>query len=249
MGTVNLSDVTIGITSFLRPGFVHGVWDGIGYSFREAKSIIADDSDIPMHLAPWDIRLPFDSGLSAKRNAIVRATKTKYLLMGSDDFLYNQKAREGVELMREVLEQHPEVDVAAGRYNNNKYEGFIDYNVDHSYLKEIPLTSNANPYSRNPTTYKVDLTANYFLARTDKMPLWEESLKIGGEHILWFLILKQNKQTVLWVPGAEIDPQPRSQGKPDPRYRQYRKRAIDAHNWMKGYLGVTDYIDFNGGVS
>lgn len=247
---MRLDDVTIGLTSFLRFGFLRNAIKDINYNYPECEVLTVDDSDGGIgqavdKLTTTVVSMPFDSGIGAKRNEMVRRAKTQYLLMGTDDFLFDQQSRHGVELMAQALENNPGVDVACGRFNNNHYEGHIRH-VPGEYIKEIPLDINSPRWGDNPECYRVDLTANYFLARTDRIAPWNEEMKIGGEHIMWFLRMLGWDRTLVWVPGAEIMQQPYWMGAQDLRYNRMRMRCWDGHNKMKELLNIKRYIGFDG---
>ena len=246
---MNLSDVTIGITAFLRPGYLRNAIETVGVSFPECELAIADDSGYPYagHPGNWktSIVLPFDSGLCKKRNALVAATDTKYLLLGSDDFVFDKEARKGVEAMLLVLKTDPTIDVACGRVNNKPYEGFLEY-VPGSHIREtrFELETKFGLTNDSRVWYDVDITANYFLARTETIVPWQDELKIGGEHALWFLRMGQAGRRFVWVPGVNINTATGLEQ--DSRYIGFRRRAFDGHNRMKQILDIKDYIDFNG---
>jgi glycosyltransferase involved in cell wall biosynthesis len=245
---MSLQDVTILVTTFLRPGYLRKTLEGIRANLPECPVLVVDDSDNP---SAESIHLPFDSGLPAKRNAGVKACTTKYLLMGCDDFDFSTaEARAGVEKLVRVMDEFPEIDVAGGRVDHRPYEGFLEYNPG-EYIKETPLTGEGPA----GTVYlTVDLTVNYFMARTESIrPFpWPEEMRIGGEHVCFFLDLKLANKYVVWVPGVNVNTLKLGQGSnvQDPRYRGFRMRAINlGHPLMKKRYDIKDYIGFDGGKS
>jgi glycosyltransferase involved in cell wall biosynthesis len=234
-----LSDISILITTFLRDGALATCIQRIKDTLPECPIIVTDDG----YPADWKnslkgvtyIQLPFDSGLPAKRNAGVQACKTKYLLMGCDDFDFGcAEARQGVVKLYALMENYPDADVAGGRHENQPYEGFLTY-VPGEYIKETRLKpSFVNTVTGTAQCYRVDLTVNYFLMRvaTTRGIPWDERMKIGGEHGDWFLELKLQKKNVVWVPGVNINALRRyNQGnnwpKDHPDYGRYRNRAVE----------------------
>ena len=255
-----LSDITIAITSFLRFGYLAECLRQAKEHLPECRIVVADDSGTPPPV-PDDaglISLPWDSGLTKKRNAIVRAATTPYVLLYCDDFATDADARAGVEKLLSVLENpaYP-VDVAGGRVDNQSYEGFLEY-VKGSHIKETRLVLNGGSDLYNvglPGCFKVDLTVNYFLARTDvlrEVPWDEEIAPIGGEHVQEFLDLKQAGKTVVWVPGANVNTLRLGAGADvqDPRYGGFRRRAYSmGHTIMKKKYSIQRYVGFDGDVS
>ena len=245
----SLADTTILITSFLRPGCLAQCIAGIAANLPECDCLVVDDGDLDgehfFRLRPGRfISLPFDSGLPAKRNAGVNAATTNYVLLGCDDFVFDAKARLGVEFMIEELDLNPDLDLVGGRVDGRPYEGFLEY-VPGEYIKETRLE--AVDYF-----HECDLTVNYFLARTEVLKNfpWPEEMKIGGEHVCFFLDLKLAGRRVAWLKGANINTQPYDPSKQDPRYPEFRARARTlGHPLMKKRYGIKHYIGFEGDVS
>src|SRR5665213_903542 len=235
-----LNDVTILITSFLRPGLLTECLKRIKAYLPECPCIVVDDSNIPMQGVT--IQLPFDVGLTVKRNAGVQATKTKYVLIGSDDFNFDAVAHQGILKMLDVLEHNPDTDLAAGRHNNLPYEGFLDY-VPGSHIKETRLDPDGKQLF-----YQVDLTVNYFIARTETLRQipWDETIvPIGGEHGDFFLSLKEAHKKVVWIPGVNINSLPFDSRKQHPNYDRLRGRAKSTgHQIFLKKRGIDKYYGF-----
>lgn len=220
---MNLSDVTILITSFLRPGYLVDCLAGIKANLPECEVVIVDDSDINIPV-PNVISLPYDSGLPAKRNHGIAATRTPYVLMGSDDFDFSTKeARDGIERMLSALESHPEIDVAGGDVGGEGHwkGGNTLIVAPGQYIAQKPVKT--LPSGVTPC----DIVLNYFIARTESIrPFpWDERMKIGGEHGDWFLTLKDNGVRVAYISGVNITVLPHNARKEDPRYSKLRGRA------------------------
>jgi len=241
---MGLQDVTILITTFLRPGYLERCVQGAKINLSECVLLVVDDSEIKSPLA--NIELPFDSGLAMKRNVGVAACKTKYLLLGCDDFDFSTlEARQGVEKLIKILDENPEIDIAGGRVDGHPYEGNLEY-APGEYIREHRVIGNPN----NPFT-PVDLTVNYFMGRTEIMKQfpWPEEMRIGGEHVCFFLDLKHAGRKVVWVPGVNINTLYLgiALNVQDPRYGGYRRRAINlGHPLMKKRYNIKNYIGFEG---
>ncbi len=239
-----LSDVTILVTTFLRPGYLGECLRGIAENLPECKAVVAaDDCDLTWNkYLPNDqwIQLPFDSGLTAKRNATVNLSKTVYSLLASDDFDF-RSTREGIEKMVLFLDQNPDVDVVVGRVNNKEYEGLLEY-VPGEYIKEHRV----KPMHSGPT--QIDIGINYFLARTEvlrEVP-WDEGIRpIGGEHADWFLSMKQAGMRVVFLPGVNITTMLYNPKWQHPDYKAYRRRAQQGHELFLKKRGVKRYYSFD----
>lgn len=249
-----LADITILITSFLRPGYLLECVQGIRMQLPDCQIMIVDDSDGKVSPTPYldvpnctFVMMPFDSGLTVKRNRGVELCDTKYLLMGSDDFDFStHEAKAGVLKLINFLDERHNFSVAGGRHQDIPYEGFLDYRpgefIKETRLKVHPLLEWA----------PVDLTVNYFLARVSDIRgiEWDERMKIGGEHGDWFLELKQQGRKVAWVKGVNIDPQPHDNAKMLPEYPAYRMRAKElGHKIFKEKRNIRSYIGFDGDKS
>lgn len=227
-----LSNISILITTFLRDEYLFECIRRISRMMPNIQMVVVDDGYPSEEKTAWRLAfregghewatLPFDSGLPAKRNLGAKLCKTKYLLMGCDDFDFgNIDAVLGIQKLRSILDLNPDIDVASGRHCNNPYEGFLEY-VPGSHIKETWL----KPDGKHDF-YQVDLTVNYFMARTEmvrEVP-WDERMKIGGEHGDWFLELKQRGKKVVWVPGVNISEFQVPNGM-HPDYGKYRGRAV-----------------------
>jgi len=242
---VNLSDVTILITSFMRPGYLATCVAGIRKNLADVPIVIVDDSGDVVDLEPYPeafrVKLDFDAGLSAKRNAGVDVCKTKYVLLSHDDNDFsNPETRAGIERLFEVLESHPEIDVAAGRLDDRPYEGLLEH-VHGSHVKEHRL---GRPV-RYQEFFPCDITGNYFLARTDllRQYRWDNELKLH-EHGEWFLTLKDAGRLTVWVPGVKGPCQRKDPSKQHPDYDRYRARK-ECHQLFMAKRGISQYFSFD----
>lgn len=229
----NLSKISVLITTFLRDGNLEACIGILRSHMPDIKIIVVDDGHMTdkkllmykaLTAAGHTVLLvPFDTGLAEKRNIGIRACSTEYLLMGCDDFVFDNSARAGVEKLLSVLESNPSFALASGRVNNVPYEAFLE-TMPGEYVKEHPLV-----IKKQKPFYKVDLTVNYFLARMNLIrdTPYDSRMKIGGEHGDWFLEMKEKGRVTVYVPGVNIlnmDSTGHIEGN-DPNYDSYRSRA------------------------
>jgi hypothetical protein len=260
---VSLHDVGIIIPTFLRRAHLRRALASAKLNFSEAKLVVACDDDLGDEGRTGDhtrwVQLPFDSGLTAKRNAAVQfCADRKYVLVGCDDFLFDAEAYEGANKLQEVLEAHPNVDCAVGRVNNIRYEGFLELKTG-EYIREHRLAMGHSqepgggwhvPFCLLPhVMWNIDLGINYFMARTQvlfDLP-WDETIRpIGGEHADFFLTLKLAQKRVVWVPDVNITTINLPYELQDPRYSQMRCRAFrTGHKIFLDKWGVKKYIAFD----
>ena len=247
----SLEDVTILIPTFHRRGYLERAVSDINSNLPDCKIVIVSDDGIltPDWAYDFWITLPYDAGLTSKRNAGVKASRTKYTLLGSDDFDFSTlEFRRGLVRMTEVLDAHPEIDAVSGRVIRNDYEGFIEY-VPGQYIKEHRLNKLSKPnYWQPHPVWKIDISHNFFLARTDvllEVP-WDESIRpIGGEHVDWFLDMKDANKVIVFLPTAEISEMDYDASMQHPDYLTFRSRCWDGHNLMMKKRDIKRYVSFD----
>lgn len=259
-----LSDITIAIPTFLRNGYCVACIKAVQEYLPECQVIVADDGDAHGTFRhKWKgfkysgIQLPFDSGLSIKRNAIVKACETSLVLMFCDDFKADEECRAGVLRMLEVLDQWPSIAVAAGRVDKRPYEATLEY-VSGSHIREtrVDVGRAANEQltcNGRPSWLPVDLAVNYFLARTAMMRdcPWPEDIRpIGGEHVAFYLDAKMKGYTTVFVHGVNVRTMTLGPDAQDPRYPAMRARAYaTGHAAMKKHYNIDKFIGMAGDVS
>ncbi len=160
--------------------------------------IVADDGNItpgkrevyetyrkilPMQL----ITLPFDTGISAGRNAIVDQCTTEYLLMLDDD----QIVPENIGDLLLIMEQNTSLGGISGVWNDNGKQrcGATNLFVSGKYvvkdIRQKPKKMSAGKLSY----YVYDFIPNSTLFRTEclrQIP-WDPFYKIGSEHLDFYL--------------------------------------------------------------
>lgn len=244
-----LEQITIVIPTFHRRGYLRDCLQIIGENLSECKVVVvSDDGVIPQ--TKNEIYLPYDSGLTAKRNAGVKAVHTPYTLIASDDFDFSTPdARKSIMTMAWMLKNESEVDVAAGRVNNKPYEGYLEY-VPGEYIKEHRLNFGDIPpiWFNFVPAWRVDIAANFFLARTSvllEVP-WDEAIRpIGGEHADWFLDMKAADKTTAFLPSTNVNTLPYDASKQHSQYREFRRRCWTGHEQMMKKRNIKKYYSFD----
>jgi len=233
------SSVCVLIKTFLRDRHLEETIRGLQMRVPEIKIVVVDDGEdtnrkIQLaqrlrdqgHVYIW---LPKDSGFGAKANAGIAACDRPFVLIGSDDFDFNEGlfVRRGIRSMLTVLNSRPEIAVASGRVDNIPYEFLLDLGDDWAQMKR----GHRGNGSVGPVQYQLcDLTVNYSLIRREVFDVvsWDgdkDSPKIGGgEHGAFYVDLKRAGFQVAYVVGVNINQLKRI--KPDPRYLEMRMRAL-----------------------
>lgn len=178
-------EVTIVVKTFLRPKTISRFVKSARQIFR-GKIIVVDDS--PQPWAAKDpqvqvIHLPFDVGVSAGRNAGVKAVKTPFTIISDDDYVFTRVTDWSLAL--DYLKRNPEVTGVAATVIEIPRGYSIDfdgYKIFHGALP--PLYPSGTMIDSYPVKQVV---ANVFLARTEalKQFTWDERLKIC-EHVDFF---------------------------------------------------------------
>lgn len=110
---LELERVTAIIKTFERPRLLARLVRSLQRCFPALSMIVADDSRAPSHLpGVRTIELPFDSGVSAGRQAALDAVQTELTWVLDDDFIVLHGTRLG-SVVR-ALERHPELDLVGG---------------------------------------------------------------------------------------------------------------------------------------
>jgi glycosyltransferase involved in cell wall biosynthesis len=261
----DLSKVSILIKTFLRDNHLEEAIAGIMVTMPEVRMIIVDDGDRSARKkAIYDdlyqhghaiIEMPFDSGFGAKSNAAIDTVKDyilerPYLLIGSDDFDFRPATvRQGIERLVAVLDGDPEIAIASGRVNGNRYEGWLRDHGDR--IVEEYITFDQPRHVNGVTHHLCNLTVNYSLIRgsilgSDKIH-WDDDVKIGGgEHGAFFVDVMRAGHKVAYVPQVDIKEQ--VQKPTDRRYQTFRGRASRPGRPCFQRRGIREYVMFGGGV-
>lgn len=258
------SRVAVLIKTFLRDGYLLRTIDAIEKHLPGMKMVIVDDGyesreKIALyaqlrrrgHACHW---LPFDTGFGAKANAGIQYMDREYTLIGSDDFDFaGRGVAEGIQKLISVLDAREDVGSAAGRVDNNPYEGFIEYGE--GYIREQRLNPDTVPFELTPEGvkyYLVDHTVNYNLVRSKLLGpgrvTWVEH-KIGGDHFDFYHDIRTKmRMKIAWVPGVNITQQRGIHPRNHPKYGHYRARAKQAIPSFMNKHGITRFIAFDGRV-
>lgn len=168
--------VTAIIKTFERPRLLRRLLASLGRHFPGMSVIVADDSRVPSQFpGVRTLALPFDSGVSAGRQAALEAVRTELTWVLDDDFVLYAGSRLGEVLG--ALEEHAELDLVGGQV------------IDLPLLSRRGSTSDRlYPTTRAPRlplgtrfgqVEVCDKVPNFFVARTEKLRQvgWDARLK------------------------------------------------------------------------
>lgn len=244
----------VGIKTFLRERTFFKTLDAIEEHFPyRYKLYIADDGSVTDEKARryrelekeghQIIHLPFDSGISAGRNAIAKRMGEKYILMMDDDIRLANP--ESVKRMLSVLEKDESLGLVSGvlEHENgypvggDEYCRGLRFEFRDKFLLRWP--ANSAIHSVNGSSYRTaDQVVNFFLARSELFYdiLWDEKIKVEWEHIDFFLRLAKTRwKAAVCLDAKAIHARPEH----DVTYNQHRCRIAPQYFLQKhGINGV-----------
>lgn len=224
--------ITVGVTSFIRYEKTEQCLRSIWKFWPNASVILADNGNKDLsleHLCPHTgrfryVKLPFDEGLSACRNAIIDRVSTPFLLQMEDDFIVDERCN--VAAMLDILHQAQDIGVVGGQHESGYRAGMripIPTVLEHCATKRIDLpkvrTANGNEY------FYSEFASNFALFRMEMFQdhRWDESLKLG-EHIEFYLRVKEANRWVVASTFASQIGHDKEDRKGD--YSFYRRRGL-----------------------
>lgn len=244
----------IGIKTFLRERTLFKTLDAVEEHFPYPyKLYIADDGTITQEKASTYrelekeghqiIRLPFDSGISAGRNATVKRVGEKYILIMDDDIRLTDS--ESMKRMLSVLEDDGNLGLVSGvlehengsPYGGEEYCRGLRFELRDGFLLRWP--ANSAIHSVNGNSYRTaDQVVNFFLARRELFYdiLWDGKIKVGWEHIDFFLALAKTRwKAAVCLDAKAIHARPEH----DFTYNQHRRSMVSQYFLQKhGINGV-----------
>ena len=194
------------IKTFERPEKLFILLKSIDKFYPKVPVIIIDDSNNPIK-KEWlphiqYVYTEYDIGLSEGRNRAVKLVKTKYFVLLDDDFEFTEQTQ--IEIFVTLLQKY-NFDLIGGKacdfgHYNYKYTGFFKVYRKVLYICLYECPSDACD------AVPVDITVNFFLAKTDvirKNP-WDSELKTR-EHDSFFLDLKKHNVKVGYTPHVSVN--------------------------------------------
>jgi GT2 family glycosyltransferase len=201
-----MKDTTAIIKTFWRDKYLFRCVESLREIYPDIKIIVGDDGFESGYklkfLKEMDceyVRLPFDCGITYARNRLIEKAKTKYVLIGDDDFKYTEEA--GLEKMRTILDKF---DIAGGRVRTfgelGNYQGFIVKKGKKLLYNELNLEE-LKKY-KGIEYGECDVIFNFFLAKREifNKVSWDENIKVAYEHSDFFLNAKKEGIKVAFLP-------------------------------------------------
>ncbi|TES92910.1 MAG: glycosyltransferase [Candidatus Cloacimonadota bacterium] len=211
-----MKDITIIITTFLRPGCLKRCVESIRKYYPDIRIIVSDNGKTPpnliyelteIHKCKY-LKLRFDSGASHAKNAALDITESKYAVIIDDDFEFTRNTN--LEKFKIVLESDDNLGIVGGKpispsgkvgtrgsklLINKKKEMFWRFPIEIPDWKEI----------KGIEYYYADYTRQFLLIRNVPDIRWDNDLKIGGLHVAFFINIKLHANwRVAYVPEVEV---------------------------------------------
>ena len=182
------------IKTFERPEKLFVLLKSIDKFYPEVPVIIIDDSKKPIK-KEWlphiqYVYTEYDIGVSEGKNRAVKLVKTKYFVPIDDDFEFTEQTH--IEVFVTLLQKY-NFDLIGGRvcdfgHSYSNFTGFL------KIYRKVLYTCLHKFSSDVPDAVPVDITVNFFLAKTDviqKNP-WDSELKTRDHHSFFFNLKKHN---------------------------------------------------------
>jgi glycosyltransferase involved in cell wall biosynthesis len=168
--------LTVLVKTFERPAVLRRLVSSIRRGYPSLPIIVVDDSRAPTKLPDVEtIVLPYDSGVSAGRQAGLDHVRTPFVVVLDDDFVFLRTTALAPAVAR--LHKNPSIDILGGQ--------LIDLPI--LRFREPPLgqifTTRATPLVPIGSTIDgllvCDKVANFYVARTERLRLvgWDAALR------------------------------------------------------------------------
>jgi len=244
----NKNGIAIGIKTFFREELLFKALDSIEEYFPlPYRLYIADDGDVSdrkeyryQQLANSGhtiIKLPFNSGISVGRNQIVKHAIEDYILIMDDDISIQDPKT--IINMKNVLDAKDDIGICSGvLYSENgsyliseKYQKGLRFELDRGMLIRHPSIKNIYKVKNSMYVY-ADQVVNFFLAKREVFDevRWDNRIKVGWEHLDFFLQLKKTKWKVASCLNSKAI---HMNSIHDPNYNYFRRSVSNNYFYSK----------------
>ena len=206
-------DLSVVVKTFQRPEALRRLVASIRRHYPDVAVLVVDDSEQRLEPVPEGIThywyLPFNSlGVSAGRNYGVQRVETEHALVCDDDMVFGRKT-DLARMLRALVATR--FDVVSCRWMDHepwrsirrgyrRYEGTLEI-VDGRLVHRLGATR--GEIDGLPV---YDIVHQFFVARTDLLRAnpWDERLKVAGEHVDFFLSLKEQGLLCTRLPDVVV---------------------------------------------
>jgi glycosyltransferase involved in cell wall biosynthesis len=206
-------DLTVLVKTFQRPDALRRLVASIRRFYPNIGVFVVDDSAEPLEPVPEGItrywHLPFDSlGLAAGRNFGLRQVETENVLVCDDDMVFGRKT-DLAKMLRTLLTTRFDIVSCMWmdhdpwrsiRRGYRRYEGTLEI-VDGTLVHRLGATRGT--VDGLPV---FDIVHQFFVASTQALgpDPYDARLKIGAEHVEFFLAIKERGLLCTRLPDAVV---------------------------------------------
>lgn len=199
-----MKDVTFCLGTILRDESLYRCVESIRESYPDSPIAVADDGHHSgaktrkMGSLKVDYhKLPFDMGLSYKRNTLVHRVTTPHVAVVDDDMVITREAQ--VDKLRRFM---PFADLAAGKVRLGSGRE-LEY-VARLHLKNRVLLMRELRSPWEDGWRRTHLALNCYVAKTEVLKAigWDNRFKTTYEHLDFFLRMRLAGRFVAYVPDA-----------------------------------------------
>ena len=240
------ASIRLVFVTMLRPESARRMIDSVRRFHPHLPITFAEQAEPPGDLQDLEgeacrILLPFDLGLAASRNQLIDSIEEDFFILGDDDFYVVSPLK--LTTAVSFLRANPDVVFLGGHVTDYFYSDDQEPRcVDFRRESNIAIDTTGNGVVLIPRTYvggevrthegvsfeRCDYVANWGIGRTSFFResgfRWSDQLKIGHEHLDFFLRLKMQfpeKRVFFWR-GLSVDHHRHREG--SDRYTSYRQR-------------------------
>lgn len=247
--------LAIAFATIERPGLVQRLVVSARRRFPDMPIYVADQSrDVAAMLPFYErfavrlVRMPFDAGVAAARNALVRAVADPFFALLDDDMVIAPETDVAGALA--ILEARPRIGVVGGllydivgtRPRPRHFELYLELDRAHRLLATIPIHwfAHRSEAVGDVRFHHADAVMNFAVFRRamfSDVVRWDERYTCNGEHEDFYLNLKVNSDwRVAYLPAlVALHHHPGNMGAYEARFRRrsdgwrlfFEKWAID----------------------
>ena len=207
--------VTVICKTFERPASVAAFIASVRRFYPTIAIVVADDSrEATVGAEPGVeiVRLPYDTGLAAGRNAALARVTTPYFVVCDDDFVFCRQTR--LERLLEIAETTPFKIVGGGLMDHRRGTGVCRGRLHFAGTLDIEDGVLIHRKRRDRGMIdglpKYDFIVNFFLAQCAAVgpAPWDNTFKIGHEHGDFFLLMRNRGVLATEAPDVWVEHYP-----------------------------------------
>jgi GT2 family glycosyltransferase len=240
-------DATILVKTFQRPDALRRLVASIRRFYPDIPVYVVDDSEQPLEPVPEDItrywHLPFDSlGVSAGRNFGLGRVETEYVVVCDDDMVFGRRT-DLARMLRTLvttrfdvvscmwMDHEPWTSIRRGY---RRYEGTLEI-ADGTLVHHLGATRGT--VDGLPV---FDIVHQFFVASAAVLghAPWDPRLKVAGEHVDFFLTLRERGLLSTRLPDVVVYHHPEL----PPSYHAFRQNTRPDVELLKETRGLEHLV-------